>query len=62
MGGGWGGGGVGGAGKGEGHGYGIRKIYSFRSLTFMTGCRWMTYHLRVHTMIMHICESERSSE
>ena len=28
----------------------------------MTGCRWMTYHLRVHTIIMHICESERAIE
>ena len=32
----------------------IRKIYSFRPLPLMKGCRWMTYHLTVHTIIMHV--------
>ena len=30
---------------------GIRMIYSFRTLPLMKGCRWMTYHLRVHTIM-----------
>ena len=29
----------------------IRMIYSFRLLPRMKGCRWMTYHLTVHTII-----------
>ena len=27
-------------------------IYSFRPLPLMKGCRWMTYHLTVHTIIV----------
>ena len=27
-------------------------IYSFKPLPFMKGCRWMTYHLTVHIVIM----------
>ncbi len=27
-------------------------IYSFRPLSLMKGCRWMTYHLTVHTIII----------
>ena len=27
-------------------------IYSFRPLSLMKGCRWMTYHLTVHTVII----------
>ena len=30
----------------------IRMIYSFRPLPLMKGCEWMTYHLRVHTIIV----------
>ena len=30
----------------------IRMIYSFRSLPLMKGCRWVTYHLTVHTIII----------
>ena len=30
----------------------IRMIYSFRPLPLMKGCRWMTYHLTVHTIII----------
>ena len=29
-------------------------IYSFRSLPLMKGCRWMTYHLTVRTIIMPV--------
>ena len=32
----------------------IRKFYSFRPLPLMKGCKWMTYHLTVHTVIMHM--------
>ena len=28
-------------------------IYSFRPLPLKKGCRWMTYHLTVRTIIMH---------
>ena len=27
---------------------------SFRPLPHMKGCGWMTYHLTVHTIIMHM--------
>ena len=30
----------------------VRMIYSFRPLPLMKGCRWMTYYLTVHTMII----------
>ena len=30
------------------------RIYSFRPLPLMKGCRWMTHHLTVHTVIMYI--------
>ena len=30
----------------------IRTIHSFRPLPLMKGCRWMTYHLTVNTMII----------
>ena len=30
----------------------IRMIYSFRPLLRVKGCRWMTDHLAVHTIIM----------
>ena len=33
-------------------GRGRERIYSFRPLPLMKGCRWMTYHLTVHTIIM----------
>ena len=33
---------------------GIRMIYSFRPLPLMKGCRWMTYHLTVHTVTIPI--------
>ena len=29
----------------------VRMIYSFRPLPLTKGCRWMTYHLTVHTII-----------
>ena len=29
----------------------VRMIYSFRPLPLRKGCRWMTYHLTVHTII-----------
>ena len=29
-----------------------RMIYSFRPLPLMKGCRWMTYHLTVHSIII----------
>ena len=32
----------------------IRMIYSFRPLPLMKGCRWKTYHLTVHTIIIPI--------
>ena len=30
---------------------GLRMIYSFRPLPLMKGCRWMTYHLTIHTIM-----------
>ena len=42
---------VGGGGEG-GRERGIRMIYSFRPQPLMKGCRWMTYHLTVHTIII----------
>ena len=30
----------------------IRMVYSFRPLPLMKWCRWMTYHLTVHTIII----------
>ena len=27
-------------------------IYSFRPLPLLKGCRWMTYHLTIHTIII----------
>ena len=30
----------------------IRIIYWFRPLHLMKACRWMTYHLTVHTIIV----------
>ena len=33
-----------------------REFYSFRTLLPMKGCGWMTYHLTVHTIIMHMNE------
>ena len=30
----------------------IRMVYSFRPLPLMKWCRWMTYYLTVHTIIM----------
>ena len=42
-----------GGGRGESHREReIRMIYSFRPLPLMKGCRWMTYHLTVHTIII----------
>ena len=29
-------------------------IYLFRPVPLVKGCRWMTYHLTVHTVIMPI--------
>ena len=39
-------------------------IYSFKPLHFMKGCRWMTYHLTVHTVIMPMYKktNERETE
>ena len=44
---GWGGGGGGRERERE-----IRMIYSFRPLSLMKGCGWMTYHLTVHTIVV----------
>jgi len=38
----------------EREGGGIGIIYSFRPLPLMKGCRWMTYHLPVHTIIIPV--------
>ena len=37
-------------------------IYSFRPLPLMKGCRWMTYHLTVHTIIMPMRERDRERQ
>ena len=29
-------------------------IYSFRPMPLMKGCRWMTYQLTIHTIMMHV--------
>ena len=47
RGGGVGGGGVRGGGGRGGEGEEIQKIYSFRPLRLMKGCRWMTYHFKL---------------
>ena len=46
----------GGGGGGE-----IRMIYSFRPLPLMKGCRWMTYHLTVHTMIIPMSKKNQQT-
>ena len=33
--------------------YGMGMIYSFRPLPLLKWCRWMTYHLTVHAIIMY---------